>query len=123
MTFTDNKKYSFTFEIANNHMGDVSHGKALLNEISKITKKYDYKFLVKFQFRDLETFIHPDYKGNHEFKFVKRFEETYFSDDQWRETIDHAKSLGFGLMCTPFDENSVPRVKSMGFDVLKIASC
>ena len=26
-------------------------------------------------------------------------------------------------MCTPFDENSVPRVKSMGFDVLKIASC
>ena len=123
MTFTDNKKYSFTFEIANNHMGDVSHGKALLNEISKITKKYDYNFLVKFQFRDLETFIHPDYKGNHEFKFVKRFEETYFSDDQWRETIDHAKSLGFGLMCTPFDENSVPRVKSMGFDVLKIASC
>ena len=44
MTFTDNKKYSFTFEIANNHMGDVSHGKALLNEISKITKKYDYNF-------------------------------------------------------------------------------
>lgn len=123
MTDITNKKYTFTFEIANNHMGDVLHGKNLLNEISKITNKYDYNFLVKFQFRDLDTFIHPDYKGNHDFKFVKRFEETYFTDDQWHETINHAKSLGFGLMCTPFDENSVPRVVSMGFDVLKIASC
>ena len=119
----NNKKYSFTFEIANNHMGDVSHGKALLESLAEVVRDYDYEFLVKFQFRDLDTFIHPDYKGNHDYKFVKRFEETLLTDDQWNEIINYAKSLNFGVMCTPFDESSVPRVVSMGFDVLKIASC
>ena len=53
--------YTFTFEIANNHMGDIEHGKALLSELKKVCLPYDYEFIVKFQFRDLDTFIHPDF--------------------------------------------------------------
>ena len=80
-----------------------------LNEISKITKKY----IIIFKSFSLGIFRHLFILTTKVITslIVKGFEETYFSDDQWRETIDHAKSLGFGLMCTPFDENSVPRVK------------
>lgn len=117
------KKYLVTFEIANNHMGDIDHGKKLLDNLAAVCEDYDFEFVVKYQFRDLETFIHPDYKGNHEFKFVKRFEETLLSDDQWAELISYSKKNGFATMCTPFDEVSVPRVVAMGFDRIKIASC
>ncbi|SVD53300.1 uncharacterized protein METZ01_LOCUS406154, partial [marine metagenome] len=115
--------YTFTFEIANNHMGDINHGKAILSELKKVCLPYDYEFIVKFQFRDLDTFIHPEFKGNHDYKFVKRFEETTLSDGEWSEILNHSKSLGFSIMCTPFDENSVPRIVEMGFDKIKIASC
>ncbi len=117
------KNYIVTFEIANNHMGDIEHGKELLNNLAAVCQGYDFEFIVKYQFRDLDTFIHPDYKGNHEYKFVKRFEETLLSDEQWLELISHSKNSGFATMCTPFDEVSVPRVVSMGFDKIKIASC
>jgi sialic acid synthase SpsE/D-lyxose ketol-isomerase len=117
------KNYLVTFEIANNHMGDIEHGKKLLDSLSAVCEGYDFEFVVKYQFRDLDTFIHPDYKGNHEFKFVKRFEETLLSDEQWVQLISHSKNNGFTTMCTPFDEVSVPRVVSMGFDKIKIASC
>ena len=116
-------KYLITFEIANNHMGDIEHGKKLLDNLADICSDYDFEFIVKYQFRDLNTFIHPDYKGKHEFKFVKRFEETALTDNQWSDLINHSKKKGFQTMCTPFDEKSVSKVVLMGFDKIKIASC
>ena len=55
-------KYLITFEIANNHMGDIEHGKKLLDNLADICSDYDFEFIVKYQFRDLNTFIHPNYK-------------------------------------------------------------
>ena len=34
------KKPLFVFEMANNHMGDLSHGIKIVRELRKITKKY-----------------------------------------------------------------------------------
>ena len=53
------KNYIVTFEIANNHMGDIEHGKELLNNLAAVCQGYDFEFIVKYQFRDLDTFIHP----------------------------------------------------------------
>lgn len=110
------------FEMANNHMGDLNHGIRLLDELAKVSLSYEFDFFLKFQFRDLETFIHPNYKGT-DSKFVKRFEETRLSDEEWIKLFDAVRSRGFRLMVTPFDEVSVKKLKILNVDVLKIASC
>ena len=111
-------------EIANNHMGDIAHGKALINAMAEAVDSYreHFDFAVKYQFRELDSSIHPDYKGS-DLKFVKRFEETVLTDDEWQELIDCGRDNGFMLIITPFDEPSVARTLKFGVDIIKIASC
>lgn len=109
-------------DLANNHNGSVSHGKAIIDSAAEALRDIDFPAAIKFQYRDLETLIHPDHKGNHEFKYIKRFEETRISDDEYLELIAHSRSQGFSVACTPFDEISVQKVVDHGFDIMKVAS-
>ncbi len=119
------EKPLFTFEMANNHQGDVEHGRRIIRELKKVTEKYEdeFDFAVKFQYRDLDSFIHPDYKDRMDIKNVKRFQETKLTMDEFPELKKEAEALGMYTMCTPFDEVSVNRVVEQGYDVIKIASC
>ena len=111
-------------EMANNHMGDIDHGVKLIKEFGNIIKQYhDIEFIFKLQFRDLDTFVHDDYKKRLDLKFIKRFEETRLSKEQFKILIDTMKECGFKTMSTPFDNASVPMIKELGLDYLKIASC
>lgn len=105
------------FEIANNHQGDINHGKKLIDSL--VPSSGHFRHVVKFQFRDLDHFIRP----GHESKHTKRFFETRLSWDAYYELIRHAKSRGFITMVTPFDEVSVQRMNAAPVDFCKIASC
>jgi sialic acid synthase SpsE/mannose-6-phosphate isomerase-like protein (cupin superfamily) len=120
---TINSKPLFIFEMANNHMGDVSHGLKIINEIYNVTKEFDFSFAFKLQYRHLDTFIHPDYKGRQDIKYIKRFSETRLSKDDFRKLKDSIKTSGFLAMCTAFDEPSVDLIEEHGFDIIKIGSC
>ena len=113
----------FILEMANNHMGDVEHGLAIIREFGKVCKKYPYRYAFKFQYRDLDTFIHPAFKGRKDIKYVARFEETRLSEEQFLRLKNEAAANGFLTVCTPFDEASVDRVVAHGYDILKVASC
>ena len=113
----------FVFDMANNHMGDVDHGMRIIQELHRVTSKFDFSSAIKFQYRDLDTFIHPGYKNNFEFKYVKRFQETRLSDDELFRLKKESDKQGFISMCTPFDENSVDKIVDFGFDIIKVASC
>lgn len=113
----------FVFEMANNHMGDVGHGLRILRDFYNVCKDFNFKFAFKFQYRDLNSFIHPDYKSRTDLKYVKRFQETNLSESERKLLKDEAKKLGFITICTPFDENSVDLVEKHDYDIFKIASC
>jgi sialic acid synthase SpsE/quercetin dioxygenase-like cupin family protein len=113
----------FIFEMANNHMGDLAHGLRIVDEFAALAKDYDFRFAIKLQFRELDTFIHPDFQGRTDIKYIKRFSETRLERSQTRQLVDAIKSKGLIAMCTPFDEASVDRIVEDGFDILKIASC
>lgn len=113
----------FVFELANNHMGDLEHGLKTIREFSKISQEFDFYFAFKFQFRNIDTFIHPDYKKRMDLKYIKRFTETSLNQEQFIKLKAEVEKAGFISICTPFDEPSVDLIEEMNFDVLKIASC
>ena len=112
----------FVLDLANNHFGDVSHAKKIIDNFSKVIKKNKIKAAIKFQFRDLDTFVHKSERNNDKNKYVKRFLSTEMSLSQFDEIRRHIKKNGFLTSCTPFDENSVDNIEKMKFDLLKIAS-
>jgi len=117
-------KQLFIFEMANNHMGDVSHGIRLIREFAEVKERYsEFDFAIKFQFRNIDTFIHPEYKDRMDLKYVKRFSETRLTDEEFLSMKSEAESLGFIPICTGFDEDSVGLIEKMGFSIIKIASC
>ena len=118
------KKPLIVLEIANNHMGDRRHGKNLIERLAEAVTQHTaaFDFGVKFQFRDLDSFIHPDHKGS-SLKYVKRFEETLLSDKDWSYLFKTVRDVKFALLATPFDEHSVEKCVEQDLDYIKIASC
>jgi sialic acid synthase SpsE/mannose-6-phosphate isomerase-like protein (cupin superfamily) len=117
------KKPLIIFEMANNHMGSVEHGKKIINSLKEESKDFDFEFAIKFQYRDLDSFIHPDYKNRMDLKFVKRFSETKISDADYLSLKSECEKVGFKTVCTPFDEVSARKIKEQNYDYLKVASC
>ncbi len=113
----------FIFEMANNHMGDTAHGVAIIKAIHEACRGFPFDFAFKLQYRDLDTFIHPSFKGRDDVKYVKRFEETRLSREQFETLLAAMRECGFKTVCTPFDEPSVDLIEAQGIEVIKIASC
>lgn len=119
-----NKKLLFIFEMANNHQGSVEHGKNIIREIRQVCDSFpEFEYAFKFQYRNLDTFIHPDYKERKDIKNVKRFLDTRLSMEQFQELLNEVRDNGFQAICTPFDESSVDRIAEQKYDYIKIASC
>ena len=112
----------YIFEMANNHMGSVSHAKKIIDEFSNLSIMQDLNAGIKLQFRNLDTFIHKDFK-NSELKYVKRFNETKLPINEIAEIIDYIHQKELTSVATPFDNDSLPLFDQLGVEVIKIASC
>jgi sialic acid synthase SpsE/mannose-6-phosphate isomerase-like protein (cupin superfamily) len=113
----------FIFEMANNHMGSVKHGLRIVKAMREVSRDFAFHFAVKLQYRDIDTFIHPDYKNRTDLKFVKRFSETRLEWDEYKEIKDAIDEAGMLAICTPWDEISVQKIEEHGYDFIKIPSC
>jgi len=120
---TDPTKPLFILEMANNHMGSVEHGIRIVRECASVTRDFPFRFAVKLQYRDIDTFIHPAFQSRMDLKFVKRFSETRLSWEQYKALKDAIAEHGFLTMCTPWDELSVGKIEEHGFDIIKVPSC
>jgi glutathione synthase/RimK-type ligase-like ATP-grasp enzyme len=48
--------------MANNHQGQLEHGRKIIQDLGKVAKDNGIRAAIKFQFRQMDTFIHPDHK-------------------------------------------------------------
>ena len=111
------------FEMANSHQGSVEHGIAIIREMAKITRKYNVKGGVKLQYRNLDTFIHPCYKGNTEVKHISRFESTRLEKEDFDILVETIREEGLIPLSTPFDEEGADWCMKQGLPIIKVASC
>ena len=111
-------------EMANNHMGDMTHGFKVISDFGAVCRKFpEFKFAFKLQYRELDTFIHPAMRGRDDIKYIKRFSETKLTRENFDQLVSKIREEGFLAMATPFDNASVATIEEQKLDILKIASC
>ena len=125
------------YEMANNHQGSVDHGIAIIRAMGEVSRQEGVPGGIKFQFRQLETFLHPGFlpggngngNGNgggpkpSSNKHTKRFLETRLNFEAYERMTDEARRAGLVPFATPFDEASVEWCERLDLPVIKIASC
>ncbi len=113
----------FVLDLANNHQGSLEHGRRIVREFGEVVRKHGVRATLKFQFRQLDSFVHPEHQQGSEHKQVKRFLSTKLGKAEFGELVAEVKRQGMITMCTPFDEASVEVILELGFDLIKVASC
>jgi len=111
------------FELANNHQGNMSHAEYIIEKLAEKSAAYDFNFAIKLQYRDIDSFIHPDFVSRNDIKHIPRFLSTRLSKDDFGQLVKKIKSVGMIAMCTPFDEVSVDLCAEHEIEILKVASC
>ncbi|MCE9582269.1 MAG: N-acetylneuraminate synthase family protein [Planctomycetes bacterium] len=91
-------------------MGQVAHANGI-------------RGVMKFQFRELDTFIHPAHRKGSKNKHVPRFLSTRLTKADYVKMTAAVKEAGLIAMSTPFDEASVDLILELGIEIIKVASC
>tara|TARA_X000000950_G_C13864014_1_gene639932 strand:+ start:306 stop:1823 length:1518 start_codon:yes stop_codon:yes gene_type:complete len=116
-------KNLFVLDLANNHQGDLNHAKLIISKFGELVNSFSLNATIKFQFRQLETFIHPEYNQYKKNKHIARFQETRLNISDYKILLDLIKKKQLLSCCTPFDEASVDLILDMNIDLIKLASC
>jgi N-acetylneuraminate synthase len=112
----------FVLELANNHWGKLERGLEMVTQYSRIVRFNNVRAAIKLQFRDVDSFIHKDWKDRTDIRYIRKTLETQLSKDQYKTFVKAIKDGGCIPMTTPFDEKSVDLAVELGIDILKIAS-
>lgn len=112
----------FVLELANNHWGNIERGKKIITDFSRVVRFNNIKAAIKLQFRDVDTFIHEDFKGRDDIRYIKKTLDTKMSYDDYAVLMEAIRKSGCITMSTPFDEKSVEMCINLGVQIIKIAS-
>jgi N-acetylneuraminate synthase len=108
--------------LANNHWGSVERGVKIIRDHGMVARYNNVRAAIKLQFRDVDEFIHPSFKGNDELRYVKKTEATRMSREGFAQMVQEIKSVSCIPMATPFDEPSVDFCVELGLPIIKVAS-
>lgn len=109
-------------ELANNHWNDLSRGLKIISDFAKIVRFNNMRAAIKLQFRDVDNFIHNDFKNRDDIRYIKKTLATAMSKDDYRILVDAIRENSCITMATPFDEASVGLCEELGIQILKVAS-
>jgi len=112
----------FVLELANNHWGDLQRGLQIVREFGTVVRYNNVRAAIKLQFRDVDNFIHKDYLGLANIRYVKKTLDTKLSREELATLVEAVRRTGCVRMATPFDEKSVDLCVELGIDIIKIAS-
>lgn len=113
----------FVLEMANNHWGDLNRGLKIIEDFSRIVRFNTVRAAIKLQFRDVDTFIHKDFKDRTDLRYIKKTLATKMSKENYGKLVEEIKKHSCIPMSTAFDERSVELCQEFELPIIKIASC
>lgn len=112
----------FVLEMANNHLGKVERGLKIIDAFSKIVRFNNIRATIKLQFRDVDNFIHKDFRERSDVRYIKKTLDTRMSKDDFSILVNAIRKSGCIPSATPFDEASVDLCEELEIPLIKIAS-
>lgn len=112
----------FVLEMTNNHLGNVARGLDIIRQHSRVVRFNGVRAAIKLQFRDVDTFIHRDFKERTDVKYVNRVRDTKLSKSDYGTLCAAIRDSGCLPLATPFDETSVGWCVEFGMKAIKVAS-
>lgn len=112
----------FVLELANNHWGKFERGLKIVQDFGRVVRFNQVKAAMKLQFRDVDRFIHKDYRDRTDVRYIKKTLDTHLSWDSYAKLVKAVRENGMVTMATPFDEVSVDKCVEFDLQIIKIAS-
>lgn len=112
----------FVLELANNHWGKLERGTKIIHDFARVVRFNDVRAAIKLQFRDVDSFVHRDFRDRTDIRYIKKTLATQMPWENLRAMVDLVRETGMVTMVTPFDEVSVDKCVEFGVEILKIAS-
>ena len=112
----------FVLEVANNHWGSLDRGLRIVRDFATVARYQGIRCAIKLQFRDVDQFIHVDFRDRQDIRYIKKTIDTQLSDADFATLVEEIRRNNCIRMSTPFDERSVDLCVELGIDIIKIAS-
>jgi N-acetylneuraminate synthase len=122
MTGNDIFDELFVLEIANNHLGDLQRGLAIITNYAQVVRFNNVRAAIKLQLRDIDNFIHKDFRHRDDIRYIKKTLDTRLTTEDYATMVKAIRESSGMPMATPFDESSVDLCCELGIPILKIAS-
>lgn len=112
----------FVLELANNHWGRLERGLRIVTDFARIVRFNNVRAAIKLQLREVDAFIHRDFRHREDIRYIKKTLDTQLSKDDYCTLVQAVRKSGCIPMATPFDEKSVDLCMELGIEILKLAS-
>jgi sialic acid synthase SpsE len=112
----------FVLELASNHWGRLDRGLKIIADYGQVVRFNGVRAALKLQFRDVDSFIHKDFRDRADIRYIKKTLDTQMSWDSYHELVKATRQWSMITMATPFDEASVDKCAAFGVQIIKIAS-
>ncbi len=122
MTGADFFNDLFVLEMANNHLGSVERGLKIIGAYGQVVRFNNVRASIKIQIRDVDNFVHRDFRGRSDIRYIKKTLDTQLSFEDYSTLVKAIRQANCLSMATPFDEASVDVCCKLGIQILKIAS-
>ena len=66
----------FVLELANNHWGSVERGLKIIDRVLAVVRFNNVRAAIKLQFRDVDRFIHRDFRDRTDIRYIKKTLDT-----------------------------------------------
>lgn len=112
----------FVLEVANNHWGNLDRALRIIYDFTHVVRFNNVRAAIKLQFRDVDHFIHKDFRSREDIRYIKKTQDTKLSREDYRMLVKAIRERSCIPMATAFDEASVDLCEELELPIIKIAS-
>jgi N-acetylneuraminate synthase len=112
----------FILEMTNNHQGKLERGLEIIRQHARIVRFNNIRAAIKLQFRDVDKFVHKDFRERKDIRYINRISQTRLPREDYAILVETIRKSGCIPLATPFDESSVDLCVEFGMPIIKIAS-